>query len=330
MGYPIHLKHSNYDRAKFQFNFCILISEEEYEMNFLVYEFLLKKIAKTFEMLEVYKKFKMQCQIESGYDFIKKNRNIILHFLKQLWDNFESKQEIISICLDTQNQLVHSSEKFHFYFKYINFSKAKEEILIYQVPVWIKCISDNDLKYFESNIKNIIENIDGLSHVKKIASNLCIDINYVVYIIYNLLNIKCITMVDIFQFTNIYRATPFLKTTINNNNNNSNKSLSEEFKNFCEMNYKLYNNQSKFDDISDTYTDTNKDKIDIDGRTLFSLYCLLTTSQTVVDFISKIKCYDISIPLFISYGIYLKIIRRVHLYGYLKKKEKDYHQGSNE
>jgi hypothetical protein len=53
MGYPIYLKHSIYDRAKFQFNFCFLISYEEYEKNFLVYELLLKKIAGTFEALEV-------------------------------------------------------------------------------------------------------------------------------------------------------------------------------------------------------------------------------------------------------------------------------------
>lgn len=53
MGYPIHLKNHTYERAKFQFNFCLLISDEEYENNFLVYELLLKKVAKTFESIEV-------------------------------------------------------------------------------------------------------------------------------------------------------------------------------------------------------------------------------------------------------------------------------------
>jgi hypothetical protein len=129
-------------------------------------------------------------------------------------------------------------------------------------------------------------------------------------------------MVDIFQFTNIYRATPNLKLS-------HGKKLAENFKNFCEINYKLYNNESKLKDIADTYIDSNKDRIDIDDRNLFSLYCLLTTSQAVTDFISKIKAFDLNIPLFIAYGVYKRLIRRVHLYGYLKKKEKG-DQGLNE
>ena len=53
MGFPIYLKNSNYERAKFQFNFCVLITEEEYEKNHIIYEFLLKKIGRLFETLEV-------------------------------------------------------------------------------------------------------------------------------------------------------------------------------------------------------------------------------------------------------------------------------------
>jgi hypothetical protein len=53
MGYPILMEHHTYNRMKFQFGFCILISDEEYRLNYIVYELLLKKIAKTFESLEV-------------------------------------------------------------------------------------------------------------------------------------------------------------------------------------------------------------------------------------------------------------------------------------
>jgi hypothetical protein len=53
MGFPIQLKNDAYERTKFQFNFCILIKEEEYNSNLYIYELLLKKIAKTFETIEV-------------------------------------------------------------------------------------------------------------------------------------------------------------------------------------------------------------------------------------------------------------------------------------
>ncbi len=53
LGFPISLTNSNYDRAKFQFNFCFLISNKEYEKNYILYEFLLKKIGRLFESFEV-------------------------------------------------------------------------------------------------------------------------------------------------------------------------------------------------------------------------------------------------------------------------------------
>jgi hypothetical protein len=53
MGYPIQLKNDAYERTKFQFTFCILIKEDEYNKNFYIYELMLKKIAKTFETIEV-------------------------------------------------------------------------------------------------------------------------------------------------------------------------------------------------------------------------------------------------------------------------------------
>ncbi len=53
MGYPILMEHHTYNRMKFQFGFCILITDDEYNNNYVIYELLLKKIAKTFESLEV-------------------------------------------------------------------------------------------------------------------------------------------------------------------------------------------------------------------------------------------------------------------------------------
>ena len=53
MGFPIHLTDKSYERTKFEFSFCILIKDNEYKKNFMIYELLLKKIAKTFESMEV-------------------------------------------------------------------------------------------------------------------------------------------------------------------------------------------------------------------------------------------------------------------------------------
>lgn len=338
MGYPILLKNHNYDRAKFQFNFCLLISEEEYEKNFLVYELLLKKVAKTFETLE----------IDADYSFIKNNRSLILSFLENFYDSIVKKQNTISIFLDNINEkclieinktpkestntgITYSSslsnfhfDKFFFFFKFIDFSKAKTEVLPYQVPVWIKYIDFKDLKYFENSVKLIIEQIDGISHVKKIAATLEYEINYVIFVLYNLILVNGVILVDIFQFSNIYRATSNLKKFYQVN-------LLEEFQNFCKINLSLYNNFSKHKLLKNIYLeeeDIQKEN-ELNESILFSLYCELTNCQDISEFLNKVNNHSVDIALFVAFGLCKKMIRRVHIYGYNKNKDtKD--QGSTE
>ena len=73
-----------------------------------------------------------------------------------------------------------SLENFYFFFKFIDFSKAKVEILPHQVPVWLKYIDEKDMMYFENSVKIIIQQIDGISYVKKIASKLDLELSYVI------------------------------------------------------------------------------------------------------------------------------------------------------
>jgi hypothetical protein len=296
-----------------------MISEEEYDKNSTIYEILLKKIAKTFESLE----------IDAEYEFMKNNRNLIFQFIDKLYSSLIEKQQIISICLD-ENSLIFPNDKkpinnFSFFFKFIDFSKAKSEVLPFQVPVWIRYIDDEDLKYFENGIKSVIEEIDGVSYVKKIASRTKYEINFIIFVIYNLIISDCVSMVDIFQFTNIYKATALLKTYYR-------KNFCDEFINFCKINLNLFNNRMRYKTLLESYMDD----VDINGfdseyflsnelndQFLFSLFCELTNSADVTEFLSKVRADGVIIPLFIGYGVYKKIIRRVHIYGYIKKENKD-------
>lgn len=325
MGFPIHLKNTIYERTKFQFNFCLLISEEEYEKNYLIYELLLKKVAKTLEVIE----------IDAEYGFIKKNRNIIFDFFEKLYKSLKAKEDVISIYLDLKHSM--SLENFYFFFKFIDFSKAKVEILPHQVPVWLKYIDEKDMMYFENSVKIIIQQIDGISYVKKIASKLDLELSYVIYILYNLYLTDCIALVDIFQFANIYRATSTLK-----NFYSCPKNFSFDFKKFCDINLNLFDNRLKHLNEMEVYLQSeNNNLIDeeqslkynnLTDNVLFSLYCELTNSSDVSEFLYKIKEYKINISLFIAFGIYKKIIRRVHIYGYCKNKDnkENIEQGSTE
>lgn len=231
-----------------------------------------------------------------------------------------SQIEIISINISDNTSYNNNDEKlmdnFYFFFKYIDFSKAKNEVLPYQVPIWIKLIDVNELKYFENSVKAIIEQIDGLTHVKKIASKLDLDIKYVIFILYNLVLVDSITLVDIFQFSNIYRATCALKSYYR-------EDIIEDFLNFCNINLSQFNNHNKYKSILDVYMDREEsDQIgELNNTVLFSLFCELTNSQNVSEFLNKVKYCNVNIVLFIAYGVYKKIIRRVHIYGYVKNRD---------
>lgn len=82
----------------------------------------------------------------------------------------------------------------------------------------------------------VIQNIDGISFVKKIAYKTELDLNFVMYIVHSLIMVGTICLIDIFQFSNIYRATPEL---IKNQNN-----LVEEFLEFSLINQSVERDKS--------------------------------------------------------------------------------------
>jgi hypothetical protein len=237
-------------------------------------------------------------------------------------------EEVIFIDLEEKQFAYDSLErkKFFFHFKYLDFSKAKTQVLPYLVPVWIKAIEKEDLKNFENIVKLVVENIDGLSFVKKIASRCELELNYVMYVLYNLLLMDCIALVDVFQFSNIYRANSNMKAFT------ANKTLKDEFKNFCYLNLSFGKNFKAHKAIFDIYNPfvgmAPEDEkcvefyLDaIDDAKFFSFYCELSALEDVNSFVKKAKNFGIFISHFIAFGVYKKIIRRVNVYVLERNKE---------
>lgn len=299
LGYPIYLCNQSYDRVKFQFNFCILLSQKEYESHYYLYDLLLKKIGKTFESIE----------IEGEFDFIRNNRNIIESFMVKLFKSIKEGDELISI---------HFKEgiEFHFLFKYSDFSQSKTQFDFYKVPIWIKQIDSKDIIYYDKIIKKIIEAIDGILTIHHIANKCELNIEFVKLIIHNLIIIKAISIVDLFQFNNIYRSTSKMRDV-------DKGELMREFSDFVQLNYKKNENQHR--EIVDVYSRSldsiDKSLQDINDVTLYSYYCELTNALDVKDFVNKINLKGMDVSLLIAFGIYKKIIRRVHIYCLMVKND---------
>lgn len=234
-----------------------------------------------------------------------------------------TNNEIICISLDEKSPFHDSikKENFSFYFKYLDFSKAKIQIYQYQVPIWIKQIHRDDLNNFEFSVKKVIENIDGITYVKKIALNCDLSLDYVIYILYNLILTDFIAIVDIFQFSNIYRANPNMKQF-------STIAIKEEFIKFCRANVENKKNYEIHKNLFDFYYVNNKEEFNfmeslenLDDMDLFSFYCVLSKAQDVNSFLKKVKNFGLFISLFVAFGVYKKIIRRVHIFVLEKSKD---------
>jgi len=144
-----------------------------------------------------------------------------------LYEKIERNEEEISIKIADNNLL---------FFKFYNLDKIKEDVQSHLVPVWIKPIDHQEQKYMDKKVLLVIQNIDGISFVKKIAYKTELDLNFVMHVVHSLLMVDTICLIDIFQFSNIYRATPEL---IKNQNN-----LLDEFLEFSLINQSVERDKS--------------------------------------------------------------------------------------
>ena len=109
LGYPIFLNNPNYERNRFEFNFCLLIDEDEYENHNYLYDCLIKKINTTFEDLEIFHHFK----------FMKNCFPLVIQFIEELYSNLTSNQSVLNIC-GSQKGTYHS----RVHIGYIEYIKA--------------------------------------------------------------------------------------------------------------------------------------------------------------------------------------------------------------
>lgn len=310
LGFPVYLTNKNYERIRFQFNVGMIIPGAAYANNFHSYDLLVKKIAKTFENIEV----------DNNFDFLLKNKEIVVGFLKKFYASLMGGETFIRINMkdiiesrkdsaeNKESLILKASEKadINFIFKFINPSLKISALNDHDVPLWINEFPGCKLKYSEQRIKDIINQIDGVKTIKSISKITNYPIKYVKYIIYNLQYVKCIAVVDVFKYSNIYRSNNNLKNFIKDN-------LYEKFVNISLLNERPENKSNKY-----YKKDSHSDKV------IFSYYVALAKSKNVANFSANYNIDELNIKLFTAVGVHLNIIRRVHCYLYLESFPKKY------
>lgn len=182
-----------------------------------------------------------------------------------------------------------------------NYLSEPPEIKEHEVPLPLqdlkKLVARSEI--MDPVFSQIIARIDGEKYVRKIADELInTNVEVVKRYIQNLVYFKLVTMVDIFQFNNIYTVTNNIHSFV------ADLKLQDEGVDFV---------------VKDEYSDR------FGREELLKLYLAMSKKLTIKEFVLEYSnnVIKINITRFVHFGLIKKLLRRVHEYP-IKLKPGDY------
>lgn len=350
LGYPVNIENEDYSRNSFNFNFGFVFP---YDSETSPYEPAIKRMGKMFRVLE--EQNFLLSKLDKTFSFYPKDENhqpkiplLISHefnnssganngklaitpghsrikrvtlssiesLIDQLFQDLNNYSECC-IPLDSANSVD---------IKLFPVLSPPMNIKAYQVPLLtVKLTSLIDVNWDPTMIK-ILPFINGINSVKKISELADSDYLITKQCIQHLMHYKCISIIDIFQFSNIYAPTNnvgnFLKVT----------NMAEECQSYIitgEEKYLSSRGRKEVSELVSPYTRTsyinesngktknNKQVIKVASKAmLFYLYRSLNQGQTIKEWYIQHRknLGDIDIRRFITFGVLRGIIYRVHSY----------------
>ena len=169
----------------------------------------------------------------------------------------------------------------------------------------------SELQYLDEKAIKVIQNINGISYIKKIAEETSLETEEVIFVCKNLFYIEMISFIDIFSFDNIYRANKQLLEL-------SRIEVNSEFAHFYNINW-----NDEVRSVTEVYSDKSEaSEEDLMGIDLFEAYVKLTNSVNVVDFLNEYDLNGVSVVLFIAFGVVKGYTRRLFAYPSNLQKER--------
>ncbi|XP_024859943.1 GATOR complex protein NPRL2 isoform X1 [Kryptolebias marmoratus] len=158
----------------------------------------------------------------------------------------------------------------------------------YDVPVFAECKDLYIKSQWDLTTQQILPYIDGFRHIQKISAEADVELNLVRIAVQNLLYYGVVTLVSIFQYSNVYCTTPKVQSLIDD------KSIQEE----C-LGYVTKQGQKR-----------------ASLRDVFQLYCGLSPGTTMRDLCSRYsqQLQRVDERRLIQFGLMKCLIRRLQKY----------------
>ncbi|KAJ3249367.1 Nitrogen permease regulator 2 [Chytriomyces hyalinus] len=180
VGHPVSIEDPKYERNAFLFNLVFVF---EAHANFQPYEQIVRKMARFLRSLEV----------ESGYLSSKDSKRSIIDLMEKVHE-FPIRKECRIFINDFETLNL----------KLLLPKAPPPRVFDWQVPVQVYSLTGGNEKYWDMTISRVLKYINGALSVKRIAEVADVELGLVRLAVQHLLYYKCVQMVDIFQFSNIY------------------------------------------------------------------------------------------------------------------------------
>ncbi|XP_046839800.1 GATOR complex protein NPRL2-like [Xenia sp. Carnegie-2017] len=281
IGYPVCITNAKYSRNALLFNVCFVLDESAEVQAF---QPVVKKLAAYLTSLE----------LENGFISEEDSKKRIPAILTTILHGLNEERKCI-IPINAVTTI------------YLHLSMTKDdqpEVFNHHVPIFLWDSSIITAAQWDITTQQILPYIDGFQHIKKIAAQADVDINLVRLCIQNMVHFQVVTLISIFQYSNVYIPTPKI------NNLFQDKQLQEECTNYVARKFRR---PPLFRDV-------------------FQLYSGLSAGATVRDLCSRYNPAFLRIDerCLIQFGLMKGFIRRLHKFPVLLKPDDGMQASQNE
>lgn len=275
LGHPVCIKDERYERNEFMFNFCIVIGAE---VDKIPYESVVRRLASTFTEMEIQNQFLSQEDALNSQD--RRSIAALIEIIKEDLNNYNE----CMIPVDDANTIN---------MKFFPFHRTPPPVKSWHVPISKIKFADVMDETWDLTMKKVIEKIDGIKDVRRIAHDADVALDLTKIALQHLIYYDSILMLDLFLFGNIYAPTPEINDFLADKDN-----MQEECANY------VYINGPR---ISNFY--------------LSRLFTSLCTSRTLKEWIKMHMdqgfpvLNHVDVRRFIQFGVIKGLLYRVHKYA---------------
>eukprot|EP00128_Syssomonas_multiformis_P018811 Colp12_sorted_trinity150504_noHs@35256 len=265
VGYPVIIENKKYQRNALMFNVAFVFdpstSTEKYEP-------VIRKIARYFTCLEV----------ESEYISREETKANIPVIIQRILNDLNSSGKSTIVANDANTM----------YLQIFPVLPDPPAVYDHKVPIFITEVSSMCIRAWDLTMQQVWPYINGIDHVKRIAKKADVEIALVRKCMQHLLYYNIITLVDVFQYSNIYMVT----SSIN----------------------RLLDDPVVQQECAEYITKSGRPAAS--PAAIFALYCRLRPDVTLKDFCieSDLPSLNISERRFVQYGVIRGLLRRLHRY----------------